>query len=215
MQQEQQPQRHRQQPQQRNLQVLQRPERPPADEHNFSGRVTFAARVAQFLTVGGDTYVPAALYAKWSPPPQEGDVIVGRRRPNRGGGGSHPFNATATTTLDRRLGSGKGGADDDEEERRKSMPPVRRASSEPAASSTPRTPKTKAAAGDEFEETVTYAGQHMKFVIAKDTFVLAHLYAHISVDGRPPGTLFEGDRLKGRRGPVSYTHLTLPTICSV
>ena len=48
----------------------QRPERPPADEHNFSGRVTFAARVAQFLTVGGDTYVPAALYAKWSPPPQ-------------------------------------------------------------------------------------------------------------------------------------------------
>ena len=198
MQQEQQSQRHRQQPQQRNLQALQRPERPPADEHNFSGRVTFAALVAQYLTVGGDKNVPEALNSKWAPP-QEGDVIVGRRRLNRGGGGSHPFNATATTTLDRRLGSGKGGADDDEE-RRKSMPPVRRASSEPAASSTPRTPKTKAAAGDEFEETVTYAGQHMKFVIAKDTFVLAHLYAHISVDGRPPGTLFEGDRLKGRRG---------------
>ena len=69
MQQEQQPQRHRQQPQQRNLECCSA-ERPPADEHNFSGRVTFAARVAQFLTVGGDTYVPAALYAKWSPPPQ-------------------------------------------------------------------------------------------------------------------------------------------------
>ena len=42
--QQQQMQREQQQPpqrHQRNLQVLQRPERPPADEHNFSGRVTF------------------------------------------------------------------------------------------------------------------------------------------------------------------------------
>ena len=70
----------------------------------FAERVTYAGRAAQFVIVGGDTYVGAQLLAPWSTV-HAGDRLRGTRVRNEsvrnGGGGSSKWRATSVCHVER------------------------------------------------------------------------------------------------------------------